>query len=46
MSIERTMEIMKLDNIDGVGMGTAGLNIDFFIQAIKVAIELRKSQKV
>jgi len=46
VSIERTKEILNLDNIDGVGMGTAGLNIDFFIQAIQVAIDLRKSQKV
>lgn len=45
VTLESAGEIMELDNINGIGMGRAGLNIDFFIQAIKIAIELQKSQK-
>lgn len=46
VTIESAREIMELDNINGIGMGRAGMNIDFFIQAIKSAIELQKSQKM
>ena len=46
VTLESAREIMELDNINGIGMGRAGLNIDFFTQAIKIAIELQKSQKM
>ena len=36
-------EIMALDNINGLGMGSAGLNLDFFIGAIKLAIDHQKN---
>lgn len=39
VTLESASEIMKLDNINGIGMGTAGLNIDFFTEAIKIAVE-------
>ena len=45
VTLESAGEIMELDNINGIGMGTAGLNIDFFIQAIKIAIELQRSRR-
>jgi triosephosphate isomerase len=46
VTLESAGEIMKLDNINGIGMGRAGLNIDFFTQAVKIAIELQRSQKI
>ena len=45
VTLESAREIMKLDNINGIGMGRAGLNIDFFTQAVKIAIELQQSRK-
>ena len=35
VTLESAREIMTLDNINGIGMGRAGLNIDFFTEAIK-----------
>jgi triosephosphate isomerase len=43
VTLDSAREIMGLDNINGIGMGSAGLNIDFFTQAIKIAIELQQS---
>jgi len=45
VTLESAREIMELDNINGIGMGRAGLNIDFFTQAIQIAIELQKSKR-
>jgi len=38
--IDSAKEIMELDNINGIGMGKAGLNFKFFTCAIKLATEL------
>jgi len=38
--INTAKEIMELDNINGIGMGKAGLNFKFFTGAIKLAMEL------
>jgi len=45
VTLDSAREIMCLDNINGIGMGRAGLNLDFFTQAVKIAIELQKKQK-
>ncbi|MCL4378444.1 MAG: triose-phosphate isomerase [Actinobacteria bacterium] len=42
VTLESAKDIMELDNINGIGMGKAGLNFDFFAGAIKLAIELEK----
>lgn len=42
VTLDSAREIMELDNIDGIGMGRAGLNLDFFTGAIKLAIDLEK----
>lgn len=38
--IDTAKKIMELDNVNGVGMGKAGLNFKFFTCAIKLATEL------
>jgi triosephosphate isomerase len=45
VTLDSAREIMKLDNINGIGMGRAGLNLDFFTQAVKIAMELQRDQK-
>ena len=45
VTLESAKERMSLDNIDGIGMGKAGLNFNFFTGAIKIAIELEKNLK-
>jgi triosephosphate isomerase len=40
VSLEGAREIMGLDNINGIGMGTASLKYDFFTGAIEIAKEL------
>jgi triosephosphate isomerase len=42
VSLESAKFIMELDNIDGIGMGKAALNFDFFAGAIKAAVEIEK----
>ena len=39
--IQRAREIMELDNIDGIGMGKASLNFDYFKKAIRIAMEVQ-----
>ena len=43
VTLDSAREIMSLDNINGLGMGRAGLNIEFFTEAINIAIELQQS---
>lgn len=43
VTLDSAKEILSLDNIDGIGMGRAGLDLEFFTGAIKVAIDLQKS---
>jgi triosephosphate isomerase len=38
--IDSAKEIMELDNVNGIGMGKAGLDFKFFTGAIKLAVEL------
>ena len=45
VTMESAKSIMELDNIDGIGMGKAALNFDFFAGAIKVAVEIEKKLK-
>jgi triosephosphate isomerase (TIM) len=45
VTLESAKSIMELDNIDGVGMGKAALNFDFFAGAIKAAVEIEKKLK-
>jgi triosephosphate isomerase len=40
VSIDSAKSIMELNNIDGIGMGKAALNFDFFAGAIKAAVEI------
>ena len=40
--IERVKEILEIDNIDGIGMGRAGLSFEYFTGAIKLAMEIQK----
>lgn len=40
VSLEGAREIMELDNINGIGMGTASLKYDFFTGAIEIAKKL------
>ena len=42
VSLEAAREIMQLDNINGVGMGTASLKYDFFTGAIEIAKQLAR----
>jgi triosephosphate isomerase len=42
VTLESAKDIIALDNIDGIGMGKAGLNFEFFTGAIKVTIEMEK----
>lgn len=42
VTLESARQIMSLDNINGLGMGRAGLNIGFFTEAINIAIELQQ----
>lgn len=44
--IERAKEIMELDNIDGIGMGKAGLSFEYFTGIIKLAMEIQKKSNV
>ncbi len=44
VTLDSAREIMSLDNINGIGMGRAGLNLDFFTQAVKIAVELQADQ--
>lgn len=41
VSLEAVKEILELDNINGIGMGTASLKYDFFTGAIEIAKDLR-----
>jgi len=45
VSLESARSIMELDNIDGIGMGKAALNFDFFAGALKAAVEIEKKLK-
>lgn len=40
VSLDSAREIMELDVVDGIGMGTASLKFDFFTGAIEIAKEL------
>ena len=40
VSLDAAREIMQLDNINGIGMGTASLKYDFFTGAIEIAKQL------
>jgi len=40
VSLDSARAIMELDNVDGIGMGTASLKFDFFTGAIEIAKEL------
>lgn len=42
VTLESARDIIALDNIDGIGMGKAGLNFEFFTGALKVIIEMEK----
>jgi triosephosphate isomerase len=44
--IERAKEIMELDNIDGIGMGKAGLSFEYFTGIIGLAMEIQKKSNV
>jgi len=46
VTLESAKDIIALDNIDGIGMGKAGLNFEFFTGAIKVTIEMEKAKKL
>jgi len=43
VTLDSAREIIGLENINGIGMGRAGLNLNFFTGAIKLAINLQKS---
>jgi len=43
VTLDTAKDIMQLENINGLGMGKAGLNFDFFSGAIKTAVELLKN---
>jgi triosephosphate isomerase (TIM) len=45
VTLDSARSIMELDNIDGIGMGKAALNFDFFAGAIKAAVEIEKKLK-
>lgn len=45
VTLDSAREILSLDTIDGIGMGRAGLSLDFFTKAIRIAMELQRSQK-
>jgi len=45
VTLDSAREIMSLDNINGIGMGRAGLNLDFFTQAVKIAMGLQQDKK-
>lgn len=45
VTLESAKSIMELDNIDGIGMGKAALNFDFFAGAIKLAVEIEEKLK-
>ena len=42
VSLEAAREILQLDNINGIGMGTASLKYDFFTGAIEIAKQLAR----
>lgn len=42
VSLEAAREIMELDNINGIGMGTASLKYDFFTGAIEIAKDIAR----
>lgn len=44
--IDSAKEIMELDNIDGIGMGKAGLSFEYFTGIIKLAMEIQKKSNV
>ncbi len=44
VTLESARDIVSLKNINGVGMGTASLNYDFFSKAIKTVIEVGKEK--
>lgn len=43
VTLDSAREIMELENIDGIGMGRAGLDLNFFTEAIKLAISLQRN---
>lgn len=38
--LNKVREIMELDNVNGIGMGKAGLDLKYFTGAVKVALEI------
>jgi triosephosphate isomerase len=40
VNLESARAIMELDDVNGIGMGKAGLNFEFFTEAIKLALGL------
>jgi len=43
VTLESAKKIIQLDNINGFGMGKAALNLEFFTDAINVAIDLKRN---
>jgi len=43
VNLENAREILKLDNNNGIFIGRAGLNFDFFTGMIKTALDIEKS---